>query len=154
MENYEHWVEKLELEPHPEGGYYKRTYTSDTKLQSGRACSSAIIYLLHSGEKSRLHRLGSDEMWHFYGGESLTIHQFCEKERYQRRTLGQKFKQNQTPQVLIPSGNWFGATVDTGFSLVGCTVTPSFHFDDFELADEDELKKKFPEHKKIIDRLT
>ena len=144
-----YWIKKLNLVPHPEGGYYRETYRKDP-------VSSAIYFLLKSGECSRLHRLKSDELWHFHQGSSLTLSVIYSDGRLETLSLGDSPEKGETFQAVIPAGSWFGARVNEpdSFALTGCTVAPGFLFEDFELADRHELTRQFPQHRKIIEKLT
>jgi len=146
MKTAQDWIEALRLAKHPEGGYYRETYRSTATI-GDRAVSTAIYFLLPAGEISALHRIKSDELWHFYGGNSLTIHSIA--GRYSTIELSAD-----NPQAVVPAGNWFGATVETGYALVGCTVAPGFDFRDFEMADRTVLLAAYPQHHQVIERLT
>lgn len=126
------------LIPHPEGGYFKETYRSSeiTQTPSGkRPVSTAIIYLLCQGQASKLHRIKSDEMWHFYEGDPLVVFEKNEDGLIQETVLGRDFLKGQRVQYTVPASKWFGAYLPEGslYSLVGCTVAPGFDFKDFEL---------------------
>jgi len=157
------WIERLGLEEHPEGGCYRETYRapgllpgSGDRHPTGRCFSTAIYYLLRSGEVSRLHRLRSDELFHFYRGSPLAVHVIHEDGRYEPRILGADPDRGQTLQAVVRAGCWFGATVDEAdsFALVGCTVAPGFEFADFETADRAGLVELYPQHRALIERLT
>lgn len=146
------WIETLGLERHPEGGYFLETYRSARAVDgSGRVASTAVYYLLPSGEVSRLHRLASDEVFHFYAGSPLDVHVFTPKGAYRvERIGGDRF------QTVVPAGCWFGASVEAAdsYALVGCTVAPGFEFEDFELGTRDTLLGLYPDHAALIERLT
>jgi RimJ/RimL family protein N-acetyltransferase len=112
--------------------------------------------MLKDAEVSRLHRIKSDELWHFYDGSSLTIHMIAPDGSYQQATLGRDAHRGEALQVLVPGGTWFGATVDDpeSYSLVGCTVAPGFDYRDLELGDPKSLLERYPQHRHIIDLLT
>lgn len=155
------WIRLLGLAPHPEGGCFRRTYaceqTASLPGRSGeRHFSTAIFFLLQAHEKSRLHRLKSDELWHFHCGSSLTLHLLHPCGEYESLRLGLDPEHRILPQAVVPAGTWFGATVDQpgGFSLASCTVAPGFDFADFEIASRKELLFSFPTHAGIIERLT
>ena len=159
------WIRKLRLKKHTEGGYYREAYRSDETIsgtalprryKGKRAFSTSIYFLLKGCEISRLHRLKSDEIWHFYAGSSLTIHVIDPKGKYSRITLGSDIGKKQSFQHLARRNCWFGATVDNpeGFSLVGCTVSPGFDFADFEMAEQNKLIAMFPRYDSIIGKLT
>ena len=149
------WITRLELEPHPEGGFFRETYRSTTGVltpQGTRAAATHIYFLLRSGECSHLHRIQSDEGWHFYAGSPLVIHQFA--EGYSSTVLGDLEHGRSPFQAVVPAGVWFGAEpLREGYSLVGCTVSPGFDFKDFELADSDALHKRYPDHAALLQRL-
>ena len=154
MKTAQDWIAALPLIPHPEGGYYRETYRSPMAVAlpgfSGeRAVSTAIYFLLPAGEVSAFHRIKSDELWHFYTGQLLTIHGIDPAGGYSTIELGPG-----QPQAVVPAGSWFGATVDSGYALVGCTVAPGFDFSDFELASRSALLAQYPQHRPIIERLT
>ena len=158
-------IQSLELQPHPEGGYFKEIYRSnevlkqkslDSRYSGDRNYSTSIYYLLKGDSISRFHRLKSDETWHFYYGSSLILHCINELKRYYRIKLGSNLTDDETPQFTIPHGDWFAAEVTdkNSFSLTGCTVAPGFAFQDFELAGQKELSLKFPELRELIARFT
>ncbi|KAA3620138.1 MAG: cupin domain-containing protein [Calditrichaeota bacterium] len=161
MKTADYWIEKLNLASHPEGGYFRETYRSDEKISredlpqrfaGDRDISTAIYFLLKSGQRSLFHRIKSDELWHFYSGSPLTIHMISTEGHYTTLSLGTGIENGQHFQCSVPAGIWFGATVDlpNSFSLVGCTVAPGFDFADFEFGKYDELVKLCPEQKNII----
>ncbi len=151
----DYWIKHLNLQPHPEGGYYSETYRSE-HIQDGRAAGTAIYFLLEAGNHSNLHRLDAEEMWHFHTGSPLTVHMIDETGSYASLSIGADPEAGQAFQAYVPKNVWFGATVDDseGYALVGCTVTPGFEFSGFELADRDKLSARFPEHAAIIKTLT
>jgi uncharacterized protein len=160
-----HWIEKLRLEPHPEGGYFRQTYRSEVMIKrealpagfsGARAASTAIYFLLEGKNFSAFHRLRSDEAWHFYAGEALVVHVIHPDGRYSRILLGRDFEAGQVFQAVVPAGCWFASHVEDwkGWVLVGCTVAPGFDFEDFELARLEELRAKYPKHREMISRLT
>lgn len=159
------YIKKLNLIRHPEGGYFSEIYRAEgiisqlslpLRYNGGRAYSTTIYYLLESGDFSSLHRLDSDEQWFHLDGSALTIHSIDADGKYQKYILGKNIEKGESLHAVIPHGYWFGATVDelNSFSLVGCVVAPGFDFDDFELGKREELVKQYPQHKKIIERVT
>lgn len=161
----EYWIKKLHLKAHPEGGYFRETYRSSDVLEADQlperydaahSFCTAIYYLLKGDQFSALHRLKTDELWHFYTGSPLTLHIISESGEYAQIELGSNFDKGEVFQTVVPAGNWFGATVDdsSSFSLVGCTVAPGFDFSDFELGNSKALIKQFPQHREVIERLT
>ena len=153
------WINRLELEPHPEGGYYKSTYQSDIWLareQGKRPLYTSIYFLLRSEDVSHFHRLQSDELWYFHAGSSLTIHMITPEGEYQEIALGIDIEKGEVPQFVVPKHTIFGSSVkdaDT-FSLVGCMVSPGFDFVDFELFSQDNLLAEYPGFSEIIRKMT
>jgi hypothetical protein len=142
-------IQKFELEPHPEGGFYKRTYASE------KDSFSSILFLLVKNNFSAFHKIKSDEQWNWYYGDAIVIHEIDTKGNYHTTTLSNKKEQFEF-QHVVKGGNWFASECigEYGFALCGCTVVPAFHFDDFEMGNRNELCKQFPEHIAIIERLT
>jgi predicted cupin superfamily sugar epimerase len=158
-------IKALNLQPHPEGGFYRETYRAGETIPNAglparfhgpRHHATAIYYLLRAGERSKLHRIKSDEVWHFYEGDPLTIVAISGEGQLSETTLGRNFARGEVPQHVVPAGYWFGALPAKGsaFALAGCTVAPGFDFTDFELADRRQLLREFPQHKAWIERLT
>jgi predicted cupin superfamily sugar epimerase len=159
------WITALGLEAHPEGGFYRETHRAPARIgtcclgsefDGPRAISTSIYYLLEGSDFSSLHRIRSDEVWHHHAGGSLTIHRIEPGGDYRAETLGLDPHREGTPQVVVPAGCWFGATVnDAGtYCLAGCTVAPGFDFRDLEIGRRDDLVRRFPAHREIIERLT
>jgi len=154
----EYFIKNLGLEEHVEGGYFKETYRSSFPFQDERGerdLSTAIYYLLESGQVSKLHKLKSDEMWFYHYGSPMVIHTIDENGVYKDIHLGLDFGKGQKPQVLVPSNIIFGAEplVKDSFSLVSCMVSPGFDYGDFILYDAKELCDMFPHCKDIIIRM-
>lgn len=157
-------VKNLGLEPHPEGGYYKRTFESSEQISDQelavnyngkRKLYTSIYFVLTSDDVSHFHRLKSDELWYFHGGSSLTIHIIHENGEYEEIRLGLNLNNGEVPQALVPKNAIFGSSVmeKETCSLVGCMVSPGFNFQDFELFTQDELLQKYPQHREIILKL-
>lgn len=157
-------VKNLGLEPHPEGGYYKRTFESSEQISDQelavnyngkRKLYTSIYFVLTSDDVSHFHRLKSDELWYFHGGSSLTIHIIHENGEYEEIRLGLNFNNGEVPQALVPKNAIFGSSVieKETCSLVGCMVSPGFDFHDFKLFTQDELLQKYPQHREIILKL-
>ena len=160
-----YWIEKLSLEAHPEGGYYRQTYRADLVLTKAalpreftgpRAVSTAIYFLLEGENFSAFHRLRSDEVWHFYVGSTLVVHVIDQHGRYSEILLGSDPEAGEALQAVVKAGCWFASRVrdGKGFALVGCTVAPGFEFEDFEMARREELVRDYPQHRKAIETLT
>jgi hypothetical protein len=158
-------VEALNLQPHPEGGFYKETYRSAGEISSdalgdeysgNRNYCTCIYFLLTSGNFSAFHRILQDEIWHFYEGSRLSLHVLSKDGDYQKIAIGNDFSAGEVPQYVVSGGDWFAAEIEDEdtYALVGCTVSPGFDFDDFELTPRQELLKLFPQHQEIITRLT
>ena len=164
MSRVEKLVEELNLEPHPEGGFYREVYRSEATIRRDaaalgfageRACSTSIYFLLPGFTYSAFHRIRSDELWHFYEGSPLVLHVIAEAGAYREIRLGPP-DSGGCYQIMVPKDHWFAARcVDpNGFSLVGCTVSPGFDFADFELADRKVLSERYPAHQPRITELT
>ena len=137
-------IEKLNLLPHPEGGYYRETYRSDEKIpkevlperySGDRNFFTAIYFLLQSHEQHLWHRLKSDEIWHFYLGSPMLIKFYKDENQINEVILGNNLFAGEQPQILIPHMHWMVAhpILENSFTLVGCTNAPGFDFDDFEI---------------------
>ena len=156
-QNAKVWIDRLQLLPHPEGGYYREVYRAETDVLMNGALKSActsIYFLLQAQEISAFHRIASDELWHFYCGNAITIHRISPSGQYRSVTVGNRPQCSEVFQTCVPAGEWFGATVEEGYALVGCTVAPGFEFADFEMGSTEQLLRMFPQHKDIIHRLT
>lgn len=159
-----YWIEKLGLGPHPEGGYYRQSYRAELVLSKSalpgfpgnRAVSTAIYFLLEGENFSAFHRLRSDEMWHFYAGSSLEVHVIAENGSCSQTLLGDDPDAGEVFQAVVKAGCWFGSRVRDrkSWALVGCTVSPGFDFEDFELGRRIELVRQFPQYKELIASLT
>ncbi|RXK62123.1 cupin domain-containing protein [Lacibacter luteus] len=158
------YVQQLQLHPHPEGGFYKQTYASSEQVAANalperfaasRRFSTAIYFLLSGTDFSAFHRIKSDELWHFYEGEGLEIYVIHPNGEGELLKLGNKLNEGFSFQQLVKAGCWFASkTVDeNSYALVGCTVSPGFDFDDFEMAKREELLNEYPQHKEWIERL-
>ena len=167
--NAKDWIKQLNLQAHPEGGYFKETYRCienlpavnlPARFQQPHSFSTAIFYLLDAPNFSAFHRIKQDELWHFYHGSALTIHVIKAsgpvQGEYQTLSLGNDPSQGQAFQQVVEAGDWFAASVDDpkGYALVGCTVAPGFEFADFEMAIRDKLIGLYPSHREVIDLLT
>lgn len=160
----EYWIEKLNLQVYPRGGCFRETYRASEvippealpeRYDGARAFSTTIYFLLQAGQVSPLHRLKSDEGWHFYAGSALCLHLFDPDGSYTPVVLGPDFDQRQVFQAVARRGCWFGATLEQpeGYALLGCTVAPGFDPSDFELAERDEMLRLYPEQAALIERL-
>ena len=144
---YQSIIERLHLEPHPEGGYYRQLYGND---DAGKKDISTIYYMLTDNDKSAFHRLHNvTEIWYYHEGGPLNI--------YVIDTDGKLTVHNLSPegemQVVILPEQWFAAEIPSkkGYCLVGCAVAPAFSFENFELGDKDTLIRQFPQHSELIE---
>eukprot|EP01037_Dinobryon_pediforme_P032537 gene32537-37523_t len=130
-------VRRLDLSPHPEGGYYRETYRDPKVDEAGRSASSLIYFLLGPGDVSAWHRVDAVEVWHWYAGAPLVITVSSNGHDAEAAHLGNDLLAGQRPQFVVPAGWWQTATSLGGWTLVGCTVAPEFDFSRFELAPPD-----------------
>ena len=164
MRTAEFWINKLHLQPHPEGGFYIETYRSKEAIpQTGlparfpgpRSFSTAIYFLLRSHDRSLFHRIKSDELWHWHAGSTLSIY-LLGSQGVNVRQLGDNPEKEESLQLTIPANSWFGAKLnqEKTYVLVSCTVAPGFDFQDFELGDKKELIQQYPDQRDAINLLT
>lgn len=159
----ETFIKELQLQPHPEGGFYRSTFQSDISVHHeqvstkdhNRKLYTSIYFLLRSEDISHLHRLKSDEIWYFHAGSPLTVHIIYPNGTYEGVKLGLNVEKGERPQVIVPKGCIFGSSVEEAntFSLVGCMVSPGFDFADFELFTQQQLLSEYPQHTEIIKKL-
>jgi predicted cupin superfamily sugar epimerase len=154
----ENLIRRLNLLPHPEGGFYKETYRATQLTTSGsgnRNISTAIYYLLQNDDKSHFHRIKSDELWFFHQGKPLEI-LLISNGALATTILGNDIENDEVPQLRIPANTWFAAKIkdDTGYALVSCTVSPGFDFLDFELAKKDNMLQLYPHLSDVIEVFT
>ncbi|MEW5869172.1 MAG: cupin domain-containing protein [Chloroflexota bacterium] len=160
----EYWIEKLNLQVYPRGGCFRETYRASEAIppealperyDGARAFSTTIYFLLQGEQVSPLHRLKSDEGWHFYAGSPLRLHLFQPDGSYAALVLGPDFELGQVFQAVARRGCWFGAALERpdGYALLGCTVAPGFDPSDFELARRGEMLRLYPAQAALIERL-
>ena len=163
-----------------EGGYYRETYRSDQHIQISscddqvikdgvchysklednssdiRAVSTLIYYLLDGDQFSAFHKVRFDEIWHFYKGSSVSLYVLTDSEKIMNIQIGNDIDNNENFQCIVRGNTWFGAEINNKslYSLMGCSVSPGFDFKDFELGERDKLKKIYPQHEYVINRLT
>jgi uncharacterized protein len=161
----DYWIKKLSLQEHIEGGFYRRVYCSDleisleqlpTSFKGRRPIATGIYFLLKQNQFSALHRIASDELWHFYDGDPLVVYEIMANGKLNKHLMGRNFEAGEQFQCVVKAGSWFGAMVNKegSYSLVGCTVFPGFDYEDFELAERSTLLYKYPQHESIIKKLT
>ena len=159
------YIDTLQMDAHPEGGFFKETYRSrhlinvtqgsgSTPVQ--RSVSTGIYFLLEKNNFSAFHKIQSDEMWHFYAGQALEVLELNEHGELGCTRLGSDILGGEVHQHVVPANTWFASRVAAGgsFSLVGCTVAPGFDFADFCMADRALLVAAFPQHSQTIAELT
>jgi uncharacterized protein len=156
----------LKLKPHPkEGGFYSETWRADEMIPAGmlparypgqRSFSTCIYYLLAPGTFSAIHRLQSDEIFHFYLGDPVEMLQLSPDGTGKTMVLGPDLQAGMTPQVIVPRGVWQGSQLVEGgkFALLGCTVAPGFDFADYEHGQREDLMAGYPEFRDQIVALT
>lgn len=154
----EEWAKALNMQKHPEGGYFAETQRSNHIIKSNKGNDvplyTSIYFILEDTNPSNFHRIASDEIWYFHDGNPLTVHCIFPDGTYTATKLGKNPENGEVLQYTVPKGAIFGSSVDQGFALVGCMVSPGFIFEEFELFKYDELVKDYPQHKKIIKKLT
>jgi predicted cupin superfamily sugar epimerase len=159
-------IRKLGLQPHPnEGGFFAESFRSDEILtpvelperySSQRSFSTCIYYMLTRETFSALHRLQTDEIFHFYLGDPVSMLLLHPDGDSQILTLGHDLLAGQKPQAVVPKNVWQGSFLNEGgkCALMGTTMAPGFDFDDYEHAEKNELIEKYPNRKSLIERLT
>jgi len=160
-------IDLLELEPLDiEGGWYRECWRSKLQADPGgrgdnypspRSLGSLIYYLLTSDTVSAMHRLPSDEIFHFYLGDPVEMLQLFPGGEGRVLRLGNNLVAGERPHILVPGGVWQGSRLagdKHGFALMGTTVTPGFDFDDFSRGDRNELITQYPDHAGMIEKLT
>lgn len=125
-------IETLGLQPHPEGGWYSETWRGD---EIPRASGTSIYFLLEAHQSSDWHRVDAVEIWHWYAGSSMELH-IHEDDKTRVEILGNDLSGGQRPQRIVPKGAWQKSIPIDGWVLVGCTVSPGFEFEGFELAEK------------------
>lgn len=149
-------IATFHLQPHPEGGWYRETYRSQERVNTSRgltrSATTSIYFLLTAEMFSAFHRLSSDETWHFYRGDAVTLELIDASGTHQRRVIGA----DDVLQTTIAAGTHFAAHVDTegGYALVGCDVAPGFEFSDFQLTTRSMLTAAYPQFGPLIARYT
>lgn len=158
-------ISLFSMQPHPEGGYYAETFQSTEwvsenalpgRFTDERKLYSVILYLLEQGDYSAFHRLKSDECWHFYAGGRLQLVMLFPSGFLQTIYIGNNPLAAEHFQFVVPAGCWFAAAPASGtvFTLTGCTMSPGFAYDDFELADRSALTRMYPQHEAVIRQYT
>lgn len=149
MQTAKYWIDQLQLRKHPEGGWFKEVYRAKDTFNTNtgiRNTSTSIYYLLEGNDFSAFHKINSDELWHFYVGNSAVEVLWIKDGILNKGKVGSNPEWDERFQLLVPKNCWFAARLvdKNGFALVGCTVSPGFDFSDFELANEG-LTEEYPE---------
>jgi hypothetical protein len=148
-----------------EGGYFSETYRSaelipqewlPSRYSGSRTVGTAIYYLLEPNTFSELHRVASDEIFHFYLGDPVEMLQLWTDGSGKRVLIGTDIEAGMVPQLVVPHEVWQGARLVPGgeFALMGCTVSPGFEYADYESGSRKLLSEAYPEHKDMICALT
>jgi predicted cupin superfamily sugar epimerase len=128
-------IERLKLEPHPEGGHFRETFR-DAPHDGTRSASTAIYYLLAQGEVSHWHRVDACEVWHWYAGAALELRIAPPDGAAASAVLGPDIQKGQRPQIVVAKDHWQSARSLGVWTLAGCTVAPGFEYSGFEMAPE------------------
>ncbi|WP_299817981.1 cupin domain-containing protein [uncultured Roseibium sp.] len=129
-------VALLQMQPHPEGGFYAETFRDEVSDENGRAASTLIYFLLPEGVLSRWHKVDAVETWHWYAGAPLELSISTDGRAKQVLAVGNDLAAGQRPQGVVPRDAWQQARSLGSWTLVGCTVAPGFQFEGFEMAPE------------------
>lgn len=153
-ENIQYWLNQLDLQPHPEGGYYKEIIKAKSNNLNERPVYSSIYFLLTHDNISHFHRIDADEIWYYHAGDSLTVHMIHSDGRYQSVTIGKDLEAGDVLQYVVPRGTIFASSIEgeNGYALVGCMCQPAFEFEHFELLSKEWLNNQFPSLKDIHER--
>src|SRR3954451_19656828 len=158
-------IERLQLVPLTiEGGYFRETYRASVvfaaaglpdQFASERNASTAIYYLLTPDTFSAIHRVKSDEVFHFYAGDPVEMLQLLPDGSGRIITISNDLAAGHEPQLVVPAGIWQGCRLLGGgaWALMGCTVSPGFDYADFELATREELMSTYPDFVELITAL-
>lgn len=159
-------IEHFQLEPLPvEGGMFRLHYRNPEKISAdalperytqSKATSNAIVYLHQPHTCSLLHRLRTDEIYHFYNGDAVTLVLLYPDGTFETQTLGRDYAKGQRPFFVVPRDVWQGSFLNDGgeWALLGCTLAPAYDDDDFELGNRAELSAQYPQATELIRRLT
>lgn len=160
----ETWIKHLQLNHHVEGGWYSEVYRSALTIPEqvltpvfpgDRSACTHIYFLLEKENFSAFHRIRSDEIWHFYSGDPITVYEIDTSGNLTAHLLGNDPSKGHSLCCVIKANSWFASRVANGgeYGLAGCTVAPGFDFNDFELAFSKELSTQFPQHTELISSL-
>lgn len=164
--NVEQLKSVLKLKPLSfEGGYYAETYRSEqiipaevlpSRYHGPRSVATAIYYLLEPGTFSEIHRVSSDEIFHFYMGDPVEMVQLWPDGSHKTVVIGTDLDRGMMPQVVVPHGVWQGSRLVAGgkMALLGCTVSPGFDYADYESGHREALMQDYPDARELIAALT
>jgi predicted cupin superfamily sugar epimerase len=151
-------IRALDLQPHPEGGWYREVHRSKEVLdlaRGPRSACTAIHYVLPAGAFSTLHRVASDEVWSWIDGDPLELSVLGAGGQCEAMRLGRDLAAGERPLAVVPAGDWQGARpLGERYAWCACFVAPGFDFADFELGARAELTAAFPAHAALVERLT
>jgi len=164
-EKIKYIIRKFKLKKHIEGGYYSEIYRSGEKIKKkhlpkryngDRTFSTSIYFLLLNNDVSVFHKLNSDEILHFYDGSPLLIYLIDHTGNMEIKKLGRNVFKDEVYQILVKANQWLAMKPirRNYYSLIGCTVSPGFEYDDLIIGKKDELIKLYPQHKRIINKLS
>lgn len=148
------WIERLDLAPHPEGGWYRETHRSGDKIRhhilGERSAFTSIYFLLEQPQVSHLHRIDAEELWNWHAGSDLVVH----VEEHGRLVAHRLGPESGCFQLVVPAGVWFASEVANpgAWALVGCVVAPGFEFGGFELGKRKDLLDRFPADAQTVGR--
>ena len=164
-EEVKHIVERFGMNPHPEGGFFREVYRSAIDVEhpaipkghgKSRSGGTLIYFLLAEDQFSAFHRVKwTDELWHLYAGGPLELHVIDSDDGYVRRVLTTDLERGE-PTALVEAGHWQAARLapNVGWAFGGCTVSPGFEFDEFEMPPAEELIARHSQHAGVIRALT
>jgi predicted cupin superfamily sugar epimerase len=159
-------VDELGLVPHQEGIFFSETYRHETSIgpehhrlasQHHRNLSTAIYSLLTDQHSSVLHRVRSDEIWHFYLGSTVELIVISPQFDLSIKLLGPNIVAGERPQILVPALHWQAARIHNprpnNYALCGCTVTPGFAYEDYEEPNVEEMVARLAEHEPLLRKI-
>lgn len=158
MKNAQYWVEKLNLNAHPEGGFYKEVYRAKeefipNEIGDKRNYITSIYFLIEEGNVSHFHSIQQNELWFYHAGAPLVVFVLHENGDLEEIKIGPNPKNGEVLQALVEANKIFGSKSLGDYSLVSCVVAPGFDFADFKLYNKSTLLHKFPNQDKIINEL-
>lgn len=152
MHSAKGWIQLLELEPHPEGGFFKEVIRENKDTKASRAAYTSIYFLLTDQHISHFHRIDADEIWYYHAGQTLTVHMIYPDGQYETVHIGANIADGDVLQHVVPAGTIFASSIkdEDGYALVGCMCQPGFMFEHFEMLDQPTLTAQFPGLSEVI----